>query len=253
MQKPTDTGINRTGIATSPIDSIRTERGAEEAHTAGPLDGRALIDERARWARDAGPLGTVPPPATVKGVLKVAVEKLRGHKPTVLIDKLGERLAYERTGTRLYEAVIAKLEAADPHPGGPMRVDLEVIRDAEHRHVAVLRDALLQLGADPTAMTPGADLIAVSGLGWIQAMTDPRTTLNQCLDILLLVELGDRGAWELLIGLTRQLDFEDLARQFEAALAQEEQHVSRVRGWVTTALYGEAGAEPAVPASPGVP
>jgi hypothetical protein len=232
MQKPTDTGINRTGIATSPIDSIRTERGAEEAHTAGPLDGRALIDERARWARDAGPLGTVPPPATVKGVLKVAVEKLRGHKPTVLI---------------------AKLEAADPHPGGPMRVDLEVIRDAEHRHVAVLRDALLQLGADPTAMTPGADLIAVSGLGWIQAMTDPRTTLNQCLDILLLVELGDRGAWELLIGLTRQLDFEDLARQFEAALAQEEQHVSRVRGWVTTALYGEAGAEPAVPASPGVP
>lgn len=244
MQRPTDTGLNRTGIATSPIDSVRTERAAERAHTAGPLDGAALIDERARWSRDAGPLGTVPPPATIKGVLKVAVEKLRGHKPTVLIDKLGERLAFERTGTRLYEAAIAKLEAAGPHPGGPTRADLEAIRDAEHRHVAVLRDAVLRLGADPTAMTPGADLIAVSGLGWVQAVTDPRTTLDQCLDVLLLAELGDRGGWELLIGLTRQLDFEDLARQFQAALAEEEHHVFRVRGWITTALYGEAGAVP---------
>jgi rubrerythrin len=253
MQKPTDTGINRTGIATSPIDSIRTERAAEQARTAGPLDGAALIAERARWSRDAGPLGTVPPPATIKGLVKVAVEKLRGHKPTVLIDKLGERLAFERTGTRLYEAVIAKLEVADPHPGGPMRVDLEAIRDAEHRHVAVLRDALLELGADPTAMTPGADLVAVSGLGWVQAVTDPRTTLNQCLDVLMLAELADRGGWELLIGLTQQLDFEDLATRFQAALAEEEQHVFRVRGWITTALYGEAGAAPAVGSEPGLP
>jgi len=179
MQKPTDTGINRTGIATSPIDSVHTERGAEQAHTGGPLDGAVLIAERARWSREAGPLGTVPPPGTLKGLVKVAAEKLRGHQPTVLIDKLGERLAYERTGTRLYEAVIAKLEVADPHPGGPMRADLEAIRDAEHRHMTVVRNALLQLGADPTAMTPGADLVAVSGLGWVQAMTDPRTTLNQ--------------------------------------------------------------------------
>jgi rubrerythrin len=253
MQKPTDTGINRTGIATSPIDSVRTERAAQQVPATGSLDGAALIAERARWSRDAGPLGTVPPPATIKGVVKVAVEKLRGHKPTVLIDKLGERLAFERTGTRLYEAVIAKLEAADPHPGGPMRADLEAIRDAEHRHVVVLRDALLQLGADPTAMTPCADLMAVSSLGWVQAMTDPRTTLNQCLDLLLLIELGDRGGWELLIGLTRQLDFEDLAVQFEAALAQEENHVFRVRGWITTALYGEAGAAPADLVTPGTP
>jgi len=67
----------------------------------------------------------------------------------------------------------------------------------------------------------------------------------------LLVELGDRGGWELLIGLTRQLDFDDLATQFEAALAEEEHHVFRVRGWITTALYGEAGAAPAGVVTPG--
>jgi rubrerythrin len=240
MHKPTDTGMNRTGIGTSPIDSRRTQQGAEQAHTRGPLDGEVLIAERIQWARGADPLGTVPPPATLKGVMKVAIEKLEGHKPTVFIDKLGERLAFERTGTRLYEAAMAKVAAADAHPGGPARSDLELIRDAEHRHFAMLRDALLQLGADPTVMTPGADLVAVAGFGWVQAITDPRTTLNQCLDILLIAELADHGGWELLIGLAEHLEFEDLAHQFHAALVEEEQHVMRVRNWITTALYGEA-------------
>jgi rubrerythrin len=242
MQKPTDTGMNRTGIGMSPIDQRRTIQGAEQSHTIGMLDGQALDEERAQWARDADPLGTVPPPATLKGIMKTAVEKVQGHKPTVFIDKLGERLAFERTGTRLYEAVMSKIEAADPHPDGPTRSDLELIRNDEHRHFAMLRDAILQLGADPTAMTPCADLVAVAGLGWVQAVTDPRTTLNQCLDILLVAELADQGGWELLIGLAEQLEFDDLAHQFRAALVEEEQHVIRVRGWLNAALLGEAGA-----------
>jgi rubrerythrin len=244
MPKPTDTGMNRTGIATSPIDSRRTLQGAEEAQTRGPLDGAALIAERVRWASEADPLGTVPPPASLKGVINTTVEKLEGHKPTVFLDKLGERLAFERTGTRLYECVIAKLEAADPHPAGPTRADLEQIRNAEHRHFAMVRDAITQLGADPTAMTPCADLVAVAGLGWVQAIADPRTTLNQCLDVLLIAELADQGGWELLIGLAEQLEFDDLAQQFQTALAEEEQHVLLVRGWITAALLGEAGARP---------
>jgi hypothetical protein len=97
--KPTDIGSNRTGIATSPIDSRRLIEAAEQAATAGPLDGKALEGEHVRWARGAGPVGSVPPPGTLKGVAKTVLERLQGHKPTVLIDKLGERLAYERTGT----------------------------------------------------------------------------------------------------------------------------------------------------------
>lgn len=243
MQKPTDTGMNRTGVATSPIDSRRTASGAEQAPTGGMLDGHALAAERITWARIAQPLGTVPPPATLKGVLKTAIEKLEGHQPTVFIDKLGERLAFERTGTRLYEAVMAKLEAADPHPGGPTRGDLELIHSAEHHHFTLVRDAIVQLGADPTAITPSADLVAVAGLGWVQAVSDPRTTLNQCLDVMLIAELADHDGWQLLIDLTEKLGFDDVANQFRTALEEEERHVLRVRGWVTTALLGEAGAQ----------
>lgn len=243
MQKPTDTGMNRTGIATSPIDGRRVVAGAEETPAGNVLDGEAIAAERISWARTVSPVGTVPPPASIKGVVKTALERLEGHKPTVLIDKLGERLAFERTGTRLYEAVMAKLAAADPHPGGPTRADLETIRNAEHRHFAVVRDALLQLGADPTAMTPGADLVSVTGLGWVQAITDPRTTLNQCLDVLLIAEAADVAGWELLIALTDQLGFDELCTQFRAVQAEEDRHVLRVRGWISTALLGEAGVE----------
>jgi rubrerythrin len=241
MQKPTDTGMNRTGVATSPIDSRRTVAGAAEAHTGGLLDGHALVAERAVWARSAAPLGTVPPPASVKGMVKTVLEKLEGHKPTVFIDKLGERLAFERTGTRLYDALLAKVEAADPHPQGPTRADIEQIRNAERRHFALVRDAIIEVGADPTAMTPCADLIAVAGLGWVQSVSDPRTTLNQCLGIMLIAELADHDGWMMLIQLADNFGFDDMARQFRVALEEEDRHVLRVRGWMTTALLGEAG------------
>jgi hypothetical protein len=48
----------------------------------------------------------VPPPTSMKGMAKSALQALKGEKATVLIDKLAERLAFERTGTRLYETLI---------------------------------------------------------------------------------------------------------------------------------------------------
>lgn len=263
--KPTDTGMNRTGIATSPIDSKRTIEAAERAVKAaeqardptapagarGPLDGKAIEHERVLWARDADPVGSVPPPGTLKGIAKTVLEALKGRKPSVFIDKLGERLAYERTGTRLYEALIAKHEAAHVHEGGPTRAQLEKIRDDEHRHALLVTDALRQLGADPTAMTPGADVVGVAGLGWVQALSDPRTTLTQCLDVMLIVEHGDLDGWELLVEMAGALGLHDLGAQFRAANLVEQEHASQVRGWLTRALLGQAGVRPTSPRAAG--
>lgn len=243
MQKPTDVGTNRTGAKASPIDSKRTEEGAKEANTAGPLDGTALEGERVRWARSSSPVGTVPPPVTVKGVVTTTLEALEGHKATVFIDKIAERLAFERTGSRLYDALLAKLEAAHVHAGGPTRNEVEKIRDDERRHYALLRDALLKLGADPTAMTPGADVIGVAGIGWIQVLSDPRTTLSQCLVVMLGAEAADNEGWLLLVKLAEELGFEELAERFQLALQQEEEHAVTLRNWVTTTMLGQSGAE----------
>jgi len=237
---------NRTGIKTSPIHSRRMIDGAEEANTVGP-DDRALETERVRWARDADPVGTIPPPGSLKGLAKTAVEALRGRDLHVFVDKLGERLAYERTGTRLYEALFAKLDAAHVHADGPTRAELEKIRDDEHHHLLVLHDAIDQMGGDPTALTPSADVIAVAGAGWIQVLADPRTTFTQCLEVMLIAESGDIEGWTMLVELAVGLGLDDLAEQFRRASIVEEEHVLKVRAWLTAALLGQAGAIPTSP------
>ncbi|HUS29289.1 MAG TPA: ferritin-like domain-containing protein [Kofleriaceae bacterium] len=243
MHKPTDIGPNRTGVKTSPFDSRKTIQGAEEGTpAAGMADGHVLEVERVRWSREAMPVGTVPPPGTVKGVVKAIVETLEGNVPNVLIDKLGERLAFERTGARLYDALLAKFEAASVHDDGPTRADIEHIRDDERRHFGIVRDAMVQLGADPTAMTPCADIAGVASLGWIQVLGDPRTTLTQALDIMLAVEAADNEGWTLLVELAETMGFADLARQFRVAIAEEEEHLVLVRTWASTAILGQSRA-----------
>jgi rubrerythrin len=242
MHKPTDIGPNRTGIATSPIDSKRVIQAANEAAPTSAMDGQALELERVRWSTDALPFGTVPPPGTVKGAIKTIIEKLKDHKATVFIDKLGERLAFERTGTRLYDALLAKFEAAHLHDGAPTREQLEKIRDDEIRHFAIVRDAIVQLGADPTAVTPSADVVAVAGLGWVQVLSDPRSTFSQCLVVMQAAENADVDGWVLLATLAEGLGFEDIAKQFRIALVEEEQHALLVRGWLTQSVMGQSGA-----------
>src|SRR5690606_32748783 len=134
---------------------------------------------------------------------------------------------------------IAKLEAAQVHEGGPTRAELEKIRDEEHQHFLLVRDAIRELGADPTAMTPSADVIGVAGSGWVQVLSDPRTTLTQCLDVMMVVEHGDVDGWELLIEMADNLGFDELAERFRAAHLVEEEHAIKVRAWLAVALLGQ--------------
>jgi rubrerythrin len=239
--KPTDVGPNRTGVAASPVDGRRLVEGAVEGVPTAAVSSMALATVRAELARDADPVGTVPPPASLKGAAKVVIEALKGQKVTVLLDQIGERLAFERTGTRLYEALISKLAGADPHPGGPTRSDLEQIRDDELAHFQLLVSAMEQVGGDPTAVTPSADVAAVASAGLVQALADPRTTLNEGLKVILIAELADNDGWQTLIDLASRLGQDELAAQFQAAADEEDQHLNLVRSWVSIAIQGDAG------------
>lgn len=244
MIKPTSIGTNRTGIATSPIDSKKTIQGAETWTPFVGIDGEAVAAERLSWSAEASPVGTMPPPASVTGAVKTGIEMMKGKKTSVFLDKLGARAAFERAGTRLYEALLVKFDAASVHEGGPTREELEHIRDDELRHYAIVRDAIVALGGDPTVMTPCADVSGVLGMGLVQVLTDPRTTFTQCLDAILTAELTDNAAWLLLVDLAEGLGHADLAAGFREALREEEQHLDMVRGWIESALRGQAGIDP---------
>jgi rubrerythrin len=193
------------------------------------------------YSREAGPYGSMPPPLTLKGMAKTAVDLVKGDKSTVLIDKIAERLAFERGGTRLYEALLVKFDAGEPDESGPTREELEDIRDDEQRHFGILMKALETLGADPTAMTPGANLVGVMSLGLMQVLNDPRTTLTQGLEAVHVAELTDNDCWDALIDLAADFGKDELVEEFAAARDEEREHLLKVRTWIASAVRGQAG------------
>jgi len=230
--RPTDIGINRTGIALSPLDGPLTAEGARSAppSSAGSWQDAAMV--RLEYAAESGEFGHMPPPLTLRGVAKTAKELLKGIKANVLLDKLGERLAFERTGVRLYDSLIVKFEATGSWEGGPSLEELVAFRSDEARHFDLMVQAVVALGADPTAMTPSADIIAVESLGVLQVISDPRTGLAHALHAQQIAELADVAGWDLLASLAETLGHSELAAGCRRALAQENLHAASVARWL---------------------
>jgi bacterioferritin (cytochrome b1) len=240
----TTLGHNRTGLATSPLhDELLTD--AE--NPSGPLPESALMNPestllaefRRDYVNEADALGSIPPPATVKGMAKSGVGALKNQRTHVFIDKLAERMAFERNGVRLYEAALVKALAHGE--GTPVNVErLKQIRAQELEHAHLLQEAVVMLGADPTAQTPCADLAGVQSMGLLHAITDPRTSLAQALSTLLAGELIDVASWELLGRLARDMGQDALAERFERALQHENEHLETISRWYEAMIAAES-------------
>jgi hypothetical protein len=232
MKTSFEMGMNRTGMGTSPLESRKMLENAEDIQVSAPLDAIGVAEMRRRAVEESGRIGSVPPPPTLKGLAKAAMKALKGERASVLVDKLGERLAFERTGARLYELVLLKTDLMPSWVGGPSKEALHDIHQEEVAHFALLQECVKELGGDPTVMTPSADVAGTLSSGVLQVLADPRTDLRQCLEGLLVAELTDNACWESLIGLARELDLEDMASRFEAALQAENRHLAMVKSWL---------------------
>jgi rubrerythrin len=240
QQRESGLGPNRTGIATSPkqIEKMLAGMDSKLATPTSEGDERAIAQMRSRYIEDAEPVGSMPPPATLKGAAKTAAKALKGERPQLFLDKLGERLAFERSGTRLYDAFIAKCRTQQPD--GIDDAKLVEIRNEEARHFALVAQCIESLGGDPTAQTPCADVAGVASSGLMQVVTDPKTTVAQSLQALLIAELTDNAAWEDLITLAEKMGNDDMAAQFQEALRHEEEHLATVRQWHADLLTVES-------------
>jgi hypothetical protein len=202
-------------------------------------DTSELAGMRSLYITEADALGSVPAPGTMKGVVKAGVSKLTGNEPTLLLDKLGERLAFERTGTRLYDALITKFEALQDGTTSMTLADLQQIREDEARHFSIVAGAIESMGGDPTAQTPCADLVGVESMGLMQVITDPRTTLAQSLHAILVAEMVDNSGWEMLIALAEENGQNGMVPDFSLALDEERMHLQKVQSWFEEATIGK--------------
>jgi len=257
-------GQNRTGSGRNPGDTKLMLAAVRELSPPGPISTRQSERERLSYISGADCVGSIPKPVSLTaGAMKKAAAKLQGVSPNVFTDKIGERIAFERAGTRLYEALIAKYVAlvdkeGDPLPApeesggdggaasaGESSLDLlHRFRAEELAHFRMLCDVAKELGADPTAQTPSADVIATASMGLLQVITDPRTTLAHSLNALLTAELTDNAGWELLQELAVEAGQDSLVRQFSQALADEQQHRVVVTAWVKSLVMDAAGTPP---------
>jgi hypothetical protein len=234
-------GMNRTGIMMSPIDS-KAMQDVDPSLMAPAGDESALAHMRADYIASADMVGSMPPPASFSGAVQTAVAMLKGDRPELLLDKLGERLAFERTGTRLYDALITKCDVVLDGQISMTMADLERIRADEARHFLLVRDAIDSLGGDPTTQTPCADLAGVESMGLVQVLNDPRTTIAQCLHAILTAELSDKAGWETLVALAEDHGLDAMAAEFSQALENEREHLGLVATWYDEALgmsFGE--------------
>ncbi|MDP2128837.1 MAG: ferritin-like domain-containing protein [Pseudohongiella sp.] len=229
-------GHNKTGAQMSPNDTKEQLEANKLFPPDIPGDAGAIARERMLAISEAAPVGSVPVPGSVKGMIKTSFQKVLGKNPEILIDKMAERLAFERTGVRLYDAMLAKVEALGHIPGlVDIQPTIQRFRDEEHQHYLLLADALEKLGADPTAQTPSANLAGVSAEGIVKIIADPRTNLVQSMNALLIAEAADNIGWELLIDLATRAGQDELAEQFSRALTEEDEHLATIKGMLKQA------------------
>ena len=229
--KSTELGLNKTGMQMSPEHMKKMMEVTDLTEPTSEGSDQALAEIRLQYINSADPVGSVPPPLTIKGMAKTGVKMVTGNRPQVFMDKLGERLAFERNGVRLYDALITKFMATKQVPGSVNLEELNHHRAEEAEHMALVKECIEQLGGDPTVQTPCADVAGVEGSGLMQVITDPKTTFLQSLHAILVAELADNAAWEELIELARQMGQEDMVTRFEEASQHEQEHLENVKQW----------------------
>jgi hypothetical protein len=163
---------NRTGIMTNPDLSAELIRGVKEIIPSSKTNGEQVKAARAEYLKEGLSIGS-PPVIVADG--KRGQEQLTADadQMSVLLDKLGERLAFERQGTRLYQAFLQKLEQMHSEERvGPSVNELRHICDEELEHFRVLQKTIAEFGGDATVQTPSADVAGILSHGILQVVSD---------------------------------------------------------------------------------
>ena len=227
---------NRTGVQTAPELAEELIEGASNAAPSSEGGPEAIAEYRAEYIAEGFPIGSMP----MVPVSEEAEADEDDIGMAVFLDKLSERLAFERTGVRLYEALYNKCETLGETVPGPTLEQIEHIGSEELEHFLLINRTITEMGGDPTVESPSADVAGVASMGILQVLTDPRTSMAQCLQALLTAELTDNDGWRLLIQLADNFGYSEAKAEFEQALENEVEHLQNVREWLSECVLDSA-------------
>jgi hypothetical protein len=143
-----------------------------------------------------------------------------------LMDKLLERLRFEKAGVDLYDLVIARVDGELPPD---MMSTLRDHRSEEAAHMEMLARHVLDLGGDPGAITPSVKVVEENASRLEAVVKSDNAKPIHRLQCLLDAELEDSVSWELLVALAREAGGADMVKDFLQAERRELEHVRDTR------------------------
>lgn len=197
------------------------------------LSGSAVRFLRVQLTRIAGHLGELHLP-DFKEVVGSALQATLGEgaTPLLFVAQLRERLAFERTSSRLYASLLVKTHALGSYPGGPTPERLVELHNQELEHLNLVRECIYRLGADAPPMAVLGDGADPRPHGLLRAVDDPCATLQDALRAVLISEILNNAGWAMLVDLAAELGPPDLVGAFREVLREESLHLDEVTTWV---------------------
>ncbi len=157
------------------------------------------------------------------------MNKLAQTNRTKVIDLLNERLVFERTGVKLYDAILDRMRASNEKPITKMIDQMQEHRDQEKEHEEWLEEQVRRLGGDAHGKTEMALLIEKESRGIEDVILDGDPAVPHLFHALFAAELVDNAGWDLLVQLADEADDHDAKRAFKKRLHEEEEHLVFMR------------------------
>ena len=156
------------------------------------------------------------------------MDKLGQKNKDKVIDMLAERLQFERSGVKLYDAVLKKMQSSREPTISKMLDQMQEHRDQEKEHEEWLEECIRQLGGDAKQLTEKAKLVTQESKG-IEEVIMKDAEIPHLFHALLAAELVDNAGWDLLVDLADEADDTKAKREFKKRLHEEEEHLILVR------------------------
>lgn len=176
------------------------------------------------------------------------MDKLAKKNVSRVIDLLNERLAFERTGVKLYDTLLARLRASTDPALEALVERVQEHRDEEHEHEEWLEEQIRALGGTAHALSEHAVLAQAEAEG-IERVMRRDDSIPHDFHALLTAELADNAGWDLLVQLAGEFGDSRAKKELEKRLHEEEKHLLFVRETLlelTRRSVSSAGAAPPV-------
>jgi bacterioferritin (cytochrome b1) len=156
------------------------------------------------------------------------MEKLAKKNVTKVIDLLSERLAFERSGVKLYDTLLARLRASEDPALKALLGEVKEYREEEKEHEEWLEEQIRALGGDAGALTEHSVLVQTEAEGVERVIRRDENILHD-FHALLTAELADNAGWDLLVQIADEFGDSEAKKEFKKRLHEEEKHLLFVR------------------------